>query len=98
MAKFEAHWPRGARARVIFEIQAYTGLRIGDVAKFGRQHLKQRTIAIDGQPVRRTIISIDSEKTCDARRAAAVAAAGDAGRRADGRPRLHRHPARDTLE
>jgi integrase len=38
-------------------------LRIGDVATLGRQHLKQRTIMIDGQPVRRTVISIDSEKT-----------------------------------
>jgi hypothetical protein len=38
-------------------------LRIGDVAVLGRQHLKQRTIVIDGEPVRRTVISIDSEKT-----------------------------------
>jgi integrase len=38
------------RERVIFDILAYTGLRIGDVAILGRQHLKQRTIVIDGQP------------------------------------------------
>jgi integrase len=63
MAKFEARWPRGTRERVIFDILAYSGLRIGDVAILGRQHLKQRTILIDGQPVRRTVISIDSEKT-----------------------------------
>ena len=63
MAKFEAHWPRGTRERVIFDILAYTGLRIGDVATLGRQHLKQRTIVVDGQPGRRTVISIDSEKT-----------------------------------
>ena len=63
MAKFEARWPRGTRERVMFDILAYTGLRIGDVATLGRQHLKQRTIMIDGQPVRRTVISIDSEKT-----------------------------------
>jgi integrase len=63
MAKFEARWPRGTRERVIFDILAYTGLRIGDVAILGRQHLKQRTILIDGEPVRRTVISIDSEKT-----------------------------------
>jgi hypothetical protein len=44
-------------------ISSYTGLRIGDVATLGRQHLKQRTIVIEGQPVRRTVISIDSEKT-----------------------------------
>jgi integrase len=63
MAKFEARWPRGTRERVIFDILAYTSLRIGDVAILGRQHLKQRTIVIDGEPVRRTVISIDSEKT-----------------------------------
>ena len=63
MAKFEARWPRGTRERVIFDILAYTGLRIGDVATLGRQHVKQRTIVIDGQPVRGTVISIDSEKT-----------------------------------
>ena len=63
MAKFEARWPRGTRQRVMFDILAYTGLRIGDVAILGRQHLKQRTLVIDGQPVRRTVISIDSEKT-----------------------------------
>ena len=63
MAKFEARWPRGTRQRVIFDILAYTGLRIGDVATLGRQHLKQRTIVLGGQPVRRTVISIDSEKT-----------------------------------
>lgn len=63
MAKFEARWPQGTRERVIFDILAYTGLRIGDVATLGRQHLKQRTIVIDSQPVRRTVISIDNEKT-----------------------------------
>jgi integrase len=63
MTKFEARCPRGTRERVIFDILAYTGLRTGDVATLGRQHLKQRTIVIDGQPVRRTVISIDSEKT-----------------------------------
>jgi integrase len=63
MAKFEGRWPRGTRERVIFDILAYTGLRIGDVAILGRQHLKQRTTVIEGQPVRRTVISIDNEKT-----------------------------------
>ena len=63
MVKFETRWPRGTRERVIFDIPAYTGLRIGDVAVLGRQHLKLRTIMIDGEPVRRTMISIDSEKT-----------------------------------
>jgi len=47
----------------VLTISSYTGLRIGDVATLGRQHLKQRTIVIEGQPVRRTVTSIDSEKT-----------------------------------
>jgi integrase len=51
MAKFEAHWPRGTRERVMFDILTYTGLRIGDVAALGRQHVR------DG------VIKIDSEKT-----------------------------------
>jgi integrase len=63
MTKFEARWPRGTRERVMFDILTYTGLRIGDVATLGRQHLKQQTIMIDGQLGRRTVISIDSEKT-----------------------------------
>src|SRR5260370_40600127 len=63
MANFEARWPRGTRERGIFDILAHTGLRIGDVATLGRQHLKQRTIVIDGQPARRTVISIDNEET-----------------------------------
>lgn len=63
MAKFEARWPRGTREPGYLRHPAYTGLRIGDVAIPGRQHLKQRTIMIDGEPVRRTVISIDSEKT-----------------------------------
>ena len=41
MAKFEARWPRGTRERVMFDILAYTGLRIGDVAMLGRQHVAQ---------------------------------------------------------
>lgn len=51
MARFEARWPRGTRERVLFDILAYTGLRIGDAAVLGRQH------------VRNGVIRIDSEKT-----------------------------------
>jgi integrase len=51
MAKFEARWPRGTRERVLFDILTYTGLRIGDAAVLGRQH------------VRNSVIRIDSEKT-----------------------------------
>jgi integrase len=51
MALYEARWPRGTRERLLFDILTYTGLRIGDVARLGRQH------------VRNGIIRIDTEKT-----------------------------------
>jgi integrase len=51
MVKFEVRWPRGTRERLIFDILTYTGLRIGDVARLGRQH------------VRKGVIRIDTEKT-----------------------------------
>ena len=49
MAKFEARWPRGTRERVIFDILTYTGLRIGDVAVLGRQHVRDGVIRIDSE-------------------------------------------------
>lgn len=49
--QFEARWPRGTRERLMFDIFVYTGLRRGDAAKLGRQH------------VRNSIITIDTEKT-----------------------------------
>jgi integrase len=49
MAKFEARWPRGTRERVMFDILTYTGLRIGDVAVLGRQHVRNGVIKIDNE-------------------------------------------------
>lgn len=46
MTKFESRWPRGTRERVMFDILAYTGLRIGDVSVLGRQHVRNNTISI----------------------------------------------------
>ncbi|MGL5011790.1 MAG: tyrosine-type recombinase/integrase [Paracoccaceae bacterium] len=40
MAKFEACHPIGTHARVAYAIFLYTGLRRGDAASFGRQHIK----------------------------------------------------------
>lgn len=48
---FERRWPRGTRERVMFDLFLYTGLRRGDAAIVGRQH------------VRNGVISIDTEKT-----------------------------------
>ena len=47
IAKFENRWPRGTRERVMFDIFVYTGLRIGDVALLGKQHVKNGVITID---------------------------------------------------
>lgn len=49
--QFERRWARGTRERLMFDLFLYTGLRRGDVARLGKQH------------VRRGIISIDTEKT-----------------------------------
>ena len=48
---YERRWPRGTRQRVLFDIFQYTGLRRGDAAVVGRQHVR------DG------IVSIRTEKT-----------------------------------
>jgi integrase len=51
IAAFERRWPRGTRERLMFDIFCFTGLRRGDAAVVGRQH------------VRNGIISIHTEKT-----------------------------------
>jgi integrase len=49
--QYERRWPRGTRERVMFDIFLYTGLRRGDAAQLGKQH------------VRAGIITINTEKT-----------------------------------
>jgi integrase len=51
IAMFERRWPRGTRERVMFDVFLYTGLRRGDAAVVGKQH------------VRNGVISIETEKT-----------------------------------
>lgn len=43
VAAYEARWPVGTRARVAFDVLRYTGLRRGDAANLGRQHIKSVT-------------------------------------------------------
>ncbi len=45
--KYEKRWPRGTRERVMFDLFLYTGLRIGDVARLGKQHARNGVIEID---------------------------------------------------
>jgi integrase len=46
IAKFEAHWPVGSRERLAMTILLYSGLRRGDVARLGRQHVRDGVIAM----------------------------------------------------
>ena len=46
IAAYEKRWPRGTRERVAFDIYLYTGLRRGDAAKVGKQHVNDGVIAI----------------------------------------------------
>ncbi len=46
IAAYEAHWPRGTRERVAFDVLLYTGLRRGDAVTVGRQHVKGGVIRL----------------------------------------------------
>ena len=43
---FERRWPVGTRERLAFDLLLYTGLRRGDVAQLGRQHVKDGIITL----------------------------------------------------
>ena len=49
VARFEARWPLGTRARVAFDVLRYTGLRRGDAACLGRPHVRDGVISIRTQ-------------------------------------------------
>jgi (S)-mandelate dehydrogenase len=49
--KYEKRWPIGTRERVMLDVYCYTGLRRGDAARVGKQHVR------DG------VISMQTEKT-----------------------------------
>lgn len=44
--KFEAYWPVGTRERLALALLVYTGLRRGDAARLGRQHIKNGVIVL----------------------------------------------------
>lgn len=44
---FELRWPRGTRERVMFDIFLFTGLRRGDAARLGKQHVRNGIITLD---------------------------------------------------
>lgn len=67
IAKFEAHWPIGTRERLAMAVLLYTGLRRGDAARLGRQHVREEVFEIDRGKVKIkvkiTVIRIRTEKT-----------------------------------
>lgn len=46
IARFEGHWPIGTRERLALAVLLYTGLRRGDAAGIGRQHIKDEIISL----------------------------------------------------
>jgi integrase len=56
IAHFEAHWPIGTRERLALAILLYTGLRRGDAAMLGRQHIRDGAITIRTAKTGRQII------------------------------------------
>jgi integrase len=54
LARFRARWPLGTRERLALEILATTGLRRGDAARLGRQHVGEA----DGE----TVLRLRTEK------------------------------------
>jgi integrase len=47
LAQYEAFWPIGTRERIMFGVFCFTGLRRGDAAKLGKQHIRNGVITID---------------------------------------------------
>jgi integrase len=47
LEQFERHWPIGTRERVMFGVFCFTGLRRGDAARLGKQHIRNGVITID---------------------------------------------------
>jgi integrase len=46
IVQYENHWPLGTRQRVMFDVYLYTGLRRGDAARVGKQHISKGTIVL----------------------------------------------------
>lgn len=49
IAAYEKRWPRGTRERLMLDVFLYTGLRRGDAAALGKQHIRDGVITLDTQ-------------------------------------------------
>ena len=58
LEQYERRWPIGTRERVMFGVYIFTGLRRGDAAKFGKQHIGKASAEYP-----HGVIAIDTEKT-----------------------------------
>lgn len=56
IARFEAYWPTGTRERLALAILLYTGLRRGDAAALGPQHIKDGVISIATQKTGQMVV------------------------------------------
>lgn len=64
VAAFERRWPIGTRERLALAILLYTGLRRGDAARLGRQHMRKVVSRDDyGRPYEVKIFDLRTEKT-----------------------------------
>jgi integrase len=54
---FEAKWPLGTRERLAFDILLYTGLRRGDAARLGRQHIRNGIFTIRTEKTDQVIVA-----------------------------------------
>lgn len=62
IAAFQKRWPLGTRERVAHDVLLYTGLRRGDAAIVGRQHVKNDVIRLTTEKTgERVIIQIERE-------------------------------------
>jgi integrase len=60
--RFETRWPIGTRERLALAVLLYTGLRRGDAARLGRQHIRNGVIQLrtekTGTPVAIPVLSV----------------------------------------
>jgi integrase len=56
LAQFEARWPVGTRERLAYDVLVWTGLRRGDAARLGPQHVKDGEITLETEKTRREVV------------------------------------------
>lgn len=65
-SRFEAHWQIGTMQRLAYEIYFNTGLRRGDVHKFGRQHIRGNVYTVHTSKTGRIVESVLTQRLVSA--------------------------------